>query len=73
MTTHFIGRWLIPLGAFLGFLGGLLLLVGKVPLLGKLPGDIHIHRKNFEFVFPVTTCLIASLVFPAVLSFLTRK
>ena len=30
--------------------------------LGKLPGDIVIERKNFNFYFPVTTSIILSIL-----------
>jgi len=30
--------------------------VGKVPGVGKLPGDILIKKENFSFYFPITTC-----------------
>ena len=29
--------------------------------LGKLPGDIVIDRKNFNFYFPITTSIILSI------------
>ncbi len=30
--------------------------------LGRLPGDIIIERKNFNFYFPITTSIILSIV-----------
>ena len=30
--------------------------------LGKLPGDIVVERKNFNFYFPVTTSIILSII-----------
>ncbi|MGH8502707.1 MAG: DUF2905 domain-containing protein [Gammaproteobacteria bacterium] len=30
--------------------------------LGRLPGDIVIERDNFRLYFPITTCIIISLV-----------
>jgi hypothetical protein len=30
--------------------------------LGRLPGDIAVRRGNFGFYFPLTTCIIVSLV-----------
>ena len=29
---------------------------------GRLPGDIHVVREGFQFYFPLTTCLLISLV-----------
>ena len=58
-----LGKILIILGTFLAIIGGVMLLAGRhFPFLGKLPGDIHFKGERFEFHFPVTTCLIVSLV-----------
>jgi DUF2905 family protein len=34
----------------------------SIPWLGKLPGDIVIERENFRFYFPITTCILVSLL-----------
>jgi len=58
-----LGRVLIIFGVFLVIIGGILLLAGRqFPFLGKLPGDIHVKGERFEFYFPLTTCLIISLL-----------
>jgi len=61
MPTH-PGKLLIILGLILTLLGLLLTFSGKVPFLGKLPGDLHIERENFSFYLPLGTCLLLSLV-----------
>jgi len=61
-----MGKWLIFLGLVIAAAGILLLFSGKLPWLGKLPGDIYIKRDNFSFYFPLATCLIIS----ALISFL---
>lgn len=61
MTTN-PGKLLIILGITLTVLGLLLTFAGKLPLLGKLPGDIRIERENFSFYFPLGTCLLVSLL-----------
>ena len=33
--------------------------------LGRLPGDIIIERDGFTFYFPITTCIVVSLVITA--------
>lgn len=40
--------------------------------LGRLPGDIHYHRDNFGFYFPIVTCLLLSALLSLVL-WLFRK
>ncbi|GAB4390341.1 MAG: DUF2905 domain-containing protein [Thermodesulfovibrionales bacterium] len=67
-----LGKSLIYIGVALAVLGGLLYLGGRVPYLGKLPGDILIQRKNFTFYFPLATGLIISLVISLVLWLLGR-
>lgn len=75
---------MIPLGKMLLLFGvamvllGLVLLVagyfsGKVPWLGRLPGDIHIERGSWTFYFPLATCLIVSLVLTLLFSFFGRR
>jgi hypothetical protein len=56
------GRALIVLGLVLVGVGLLLSLVGKVPWLGRLPGDIHVERGNWSFYFPLATSLLLSVV-----------
>jgi len=52
---------LLVLGVFLAVAGLLLVFAGKIPFLGKLPGDIHLRGKNWSFYFPITTCILLSL------------
>lgn len=68
-----LGRMLLLIGVVLALLGGLLLLVGKVPFLGRLPGDIVIERKNFTFYFPLATSILLSIVLTLLLSLFGRR
>jgi hypothetical protein len=68
-----LGKILVVFGVFLVVIGGILLLAGRhFPFLGKLPGDIHVKGERFEFYFPVTTCLIVSLLLTLVAVILFR-
>ena len=40
--------------------------------LGRLPGDIWIHRGNFTFYAPITTCILVSLALTFVLWLISR-
>ena len=55
-----LGRALILLGVVFAGLGVVVLLVPKIPWLGRLPGDIIIERPGFSFYFPLMSCLLAS-------------
>jgi uncharacterized protein HemY len=67
-----LGRTLILFGVLLVALGLLFSLGSKVPWLGRLPGDLYIHRGNFTFYFPLTTCILLSLVITLVLYLFRR-
>lgn len=43
----------------------------KLPL-GRLPGDIAIQRPGYGFYFPITTCIVISLVI-TLISWLMRR
>jgi len=57
-----LGKLIITFGIILVLLGGFLLLFGKLPFFGKLPGDIYIQRKNFSIYFPLTSSILLSLI-----------
>lgn len=67
------GKIFIGLGILMIIVGGLFMLGGKIPFLGRLPGDIAIQKKNFSFYFPITTCIILSIIFSLVMWLLRRR
>ncbi len=66
------GRALLLVAAVLGVVGALLLLAPKVPWLGRLPGDMIIARERTTFYFPLTTCVLISLVLSLIMWILGR-
>ena len=66
------GKTLIFFGLLLLVVGVILSLAGKLPWLGNLPGDITIQRGRFSLYFPITTCIIVSIVISLVLYFFRR-
>ena len=68
-----MGKLLIFGGAALVILGVVLMFSDKVPLLGRLPGDISVKRGNFSFYFPITTCILASIVLSGIMYLISRK
>ena len=59
---HDLGKSLVVIGLLIAVLGVVLVLAGRVPWLGRLPGDIHIQRGHWSFYFPVVTSLIVSVL-----------
>ncbi len=66
------GKALIFFGILLVVLGFVFSVGVKIPWLGQLPGDIYIRRENFTFYFPLTTCLLISLILTLVLYLFRR-
>jgi hypothetical protein len=62
-----IGKTLIVLGLLIAAIGGLITLAGRIPWLGRLPGDIFIKRENFTFYFPLATSILLSLLLSLIL------
>jgi hypothetical protein len=68
-----VGRSLIVLGLMLVAAGVLVSVLGKLPLrLGHLPGDIRIQGRHSSFYFPLTTCILISVIL-SVAMWLFRK
>jgi hypothetical protein len=57
-----VGRALVLLGLGIAAIGIVLMVFGRVPWLGRLPGDIYIQRGNFTFYFPLATSILVSVL-----------
>ncbi|MCS7228545.1 MAG: DUF2905 domain-containing protein [Candidatus Kryptonium sp.] len=75
-----LGKVLLLIGALIFIFGAILLIAdkigGKIPFIGKLPGDILIQKRNFTFYFPITTSILLSIILTLIiwiLSFIFRK
>jgi hypothetical protein len=71
--TDSLAKMLILFGVVLALLGGLLLLAGKIPFLGRLPGDIVIRRERWSFYFPLTTSIVISILLTLLFSLFSRR
>ncbi|HEY4691399.1 MAG TPA: DUF2905 domain-containing protein [Anaerolineae bacterium] len=72
MGLNDLGKWMVIIGFVLAAIGGLLWLLGKIPLLGNLPGDIRIEGKNFGCFVPLGTMLLLSLLLTLILNIVAR-
>ncbi len=76
-TMSELGKILLGFGLLLVILGAVLLvagnLSGKVPWLGRLPGDIYIERDNWKFYFPLATGILISIVLTLIFSLFGRR
>lgn len=67
-----LGRILIIVGIIIVVLGLLLAFGGRIPFLGKLPGDILIMKDGISFYFPIITLLLLTVVLTLIISFIMR-
>jgi hypothetical protein len=67
-----IGKLIINLGIILIFVGVIILLLDKLPFVGKLPGDIYIKKEGFSFYAPLGTMLLISLILSLIFTLITN-
>jgi len=67
-----LGKILVIVGIVIAVLGLLSVLGGRIPLLGKLPGDVLIRRDGVSFYFPIVSLLLLSIVLTLIINFILR-
>jgi len=68
-----LGKALVIFGCALVVVGAVLWFGGKVPWLGRLPGDIRVDREHFKFYFPLTTCLLISILLTVIFRLIGKR
>jgi len=68
-----LGRVLIVIGLVIAGIGLALVLAGKIPWLGRLPGDFIFRGKGGSFYFPLTTSIVISVIFTLILWLINRR
>jgi hypothetical protein len=63
---------LMLIGGSIFILGLILLLAGRIPGLGQLPGDFRIQRDNVTFYAPVGTMILLSIILTVLLNVIGR-
>jgi hypothetical protein len=67
-----LGKIILVIGLVLVVVGGILWKTGGLGGLGKLPGDIVVHRENSTFYFPLVTCLVLSVLLTLIMWLIRR-
>jgi Protein of unknown function (DUF2905) len=68
-----IGKLLVVFGLVIAAVGTLLILAGRIPWVGRLPGDIYIQRGNWTFYFPLATSLLLSVALTLIFWLVGRR
>jgi hypothetical protein len=72
IPTSTIARLLIAVGVVTLIVGLALLLWPRIPMLGRLPGDITIQRDGFRLFIPIATSIVISVVLTIVVNVVLR-
>ena len=67
-----LGKMLMLIGWLVVLTGLVLLVVGRVPFLGRLPGDITLRRGNVSWSVPIVSSVLLSILLTIVLNLLFR-
>ena len=67
-----IGKLLFIAGLVMAAAGLVLWKTGGLGGLGRLPGDISVQRPGFSFYFPLTTCILVSIILTLLMWLLRR-
>jgi len=67
-----MGKYLFALGVVIAVLGGWLWSGRGLGWLGRLPGDISYESGESRFYFPVTTCILLSVILSVLAWFFRR-
>jgi hypothetical protein len=68
-----LARLLILFGVVSIVAGLVLLIVPRVPWLGRLPGDVIVERERFTLYVPIVTSLVVSIVLTILLNLFFRR
>ena len=71
-TMQDVGKLLFVIGLLIAVAGAWLWSGRGLGWLGRLPGDISCQSGDFRFYFPVTTCVLVSVVLTLLAWFLRR-
>lgn len=67
-----VAKFLIIIGGSLVVLGVVLLVIGRIPGIGQLPGDFQFQRGNFTVNIPLATMIVVSIILTVLLNLAAR-
>ncbi|HHX66051.1 MAG TPA: DUF2905 domain-containing protein [Chloroflexi bacterium] len=67
-----LGRTLLITGGAIVLLGLIFFLAGRIPFLGRLPGDIRIEGDRVSCFIPLTSMILLSLLLTVIINVILR-
>lgn len=68
MPFDSVGKMLLLAGVVIALIGAAIMLAGRVPFLGSLPGDLSFERGGTRVSIPIVTSIVLSIVLTVVLN-----
>ena len=68
MPFDSLGKLLLVVGLVIAVVGAGIMLAGRVPFLGHLPGDLSFEREGVRVSIPIVTSIVLSIVLTVVLN-----
>jgi hypothetical protein len=75
MDMQNIGRILLLIGIGIAVLGGVFMLLGRLPIfsqLGRLTGDIRIEGQGFSCFVPIVSMILLSIILTIIINVIIR-
>jgi hypothetical protein len=73
MDLSQVGKLILIVGVLMVIAGGFIMLAGRLPFFGQLPGDFEFRRGNTSIYFPLATMIILSIILTIALNLLLRR
>lgn len=67
-----MGKLLIILGLVIIVIGIIVYFADRIPMIGRLPGDIVVKKENFTFYFPLATSILLSIIISLILYLINK-
>ncbi len=72
MPSSDLGRILVAIGVVILVAGLILMLWPRLPLPGRLPGDLSFHRNGLQVFIPIGTAVVLSIILTVVINVIIR-
>lgn len=62
VNIQYMGKLMIAAGLIIAAAGLVFFFSGKIPWVGRLPGDFIVRKRNFTIYFPLATSILLSIL-----------
>lgn len=73
MDLSQVGKLILIAGVAMVIIGGIIVLAGRLPFIGQLPGDFQFRHGNTTVYFPLATMILLSILLTILLNLWLRR